>query len=173
MSTRQHPPLWILVGFMAGLAVAHLLPSEPAYSEVGNGNASDKVAMVTCITQSIGGVGKQADAVFLLDFLTGRLYGAALNSQSARFNLFYARSIAADFGLSADVQPKFVMCPGEINLGSRGPSGLPGQGGLYIAELNSGRVNLYAFPYQSGPKASGTGTLDIVDSFVFREQTIR
>jgi hypothetical protein len=162
------------MGVVLGLMLACLMPSEPAYSQstggnYGFGNGSDKFAMVTVQTQNLG-MSLAPDAVFILDFLTGRLYGAALNGQTAKFTQFYGRSVMDDFGLSSNIQPKFLISPGQLNLGSRGQAPYPAQGGLYIAELTSGKVNLYAFPYVTSPNAEGNSNLALVDSFTFREK---
>jgi len=163
-NAEQSRMLWFACGVMGGLLVSYFWPSEPALAEVDR-DSEAKFAMVTMDT----GLGSSG-AVFILDFLTGRLYGAALNPQIAKFNQFYMRNIIPDFGLSPDVKPRFVISSGRLNISSTGGARKqPATDGIFVAELNSGRMIAYAFPFSIDPRAEAPSTLTIVDGFQFRQ----
>ena len=130
---------WLLVGFAAGLAVSSFWPNEPGFAAATD--RSDKFAITTVRVDG------DTEAVFVLDFLTGRLQGAVFNQQSNMFVAYYYRNVARDFKISPDVEARYAIISGLGALQSRGQAQF-GASALYIAELSSGRVNAYAIPYQ-------------------------
>lgn len=165
MSTAgQSRMLWFVCGVMGGLMVSYFWPHEVALADTDR-DSEAKFAIATVDTGPTTG-----DAVFVLDFLTGRLFGASLNPQLAKFNQFYMRNIIGDFKLSPDTKPRFVMTSGKLNISlSGGARRQPATHGLYIAELNSGQMLVYAFPFSLSPRAESNETLSIVDGFQFRQ----
>ncbi len=138
---------WFIGGAIAGLAVALYWPHEPAFAEAVD--SSDKFAMCTVATQ----VGNP-DAIFILDFVTGRLIGYAYNSSRGIFAQAYFRNIAADFNIDAGTDAQYVMVPGAVY--PRPTSGAsPALGGVYVGEMTSGIVWLYGFTFRNtaGPQA--------------------
>ena len=73
---------WLAAGVMFGVVVSMYWPHETAQATTVD--RSSKVALVTCRT-SVGA----SDAIFVLDFVTGRLVGAAYNTQLGSFNQTY------------------------------------------------------------------------------------
>ncbi len=163
---EQSRMVWFLCGAVGGLLISYFWPHEVALANADR-DSEAKFAIVTVNTGPTS-----ADAVFVLDFLTGRLFGASLNPQVAKFNQFYMRNIIGDFNLSPDVKPRFVMTSGRLNISaSGGTRKQPATSGIYIAELNSGRVLVYAFPFSLTPRVEAPETLTVVDGFPFRQQT--
>ncbi|MBV11002.1 hypothetical protein [Rubinisphaera sp.] len=154
---------WFVCGVMGGLMISYFWPSEVAMANTDR-DSDAKFAIVTVPVGLTAG-----DAVFVLDFLTGRLYGASINPQTAKFTQGYMHNVLPDFGLSPDVRPRFVMTSGALNISVQGSRKQPATGGVYIAELNSGRVLAYAFPFSLSPRASNPEPLTIVDGFQFRQ----
>lgn len=155
---------WLAVGIVVGLSISYLWPHEPAYATATDRN--ENFAIVTA-ESGLGG----ADAVFVLDFLTGRLVGAALSSQSGQFTQFYLYNVAGDFQVDPDSKPYYAIVSGRADLPRRGQAN-PAASVLYIAELTSGRVNAYGFPYQIANRrgqAAAPVPLVPVDSFKFRD----
>lgn len=169
-SSSHQKMIWLSVGMLAGITLSYFWPSEPALARYSSDRDSGgKFAIITCPTQNLGG---QPDAVFVLDFLTGRLMGAAISPQTNKFAMYYARNIAGDFPLPPDTTPRFVVSALQLNLSMRGSGGTPAQGGLVIAELNSGQVNVYGFPYSiSARRPTGPQPLIPIDNFSFRDPT--
>jgi hypothetical protein len=127
---------WLITGIGLGVALASYWPHEPAaYAEAAVNE--EKFALVTCTTNA-----GDADAIFVLDYATGRLAGATFNNKINKFSQPMVRNLAADFGLTES--GKFLMIPGLINARTRGGP-QPALSGIYVAELTSGKLALYGF----------------------------
>src|SRR6476469_9469353 len=92
---------WLAAGLALGLAIAWVLPHEPAYA-----NTADRDTQFSMLTIPVGvsaaGISDPMDAVFILDFLTGQLKGAALNRQAGKFASYYFRDLSKDFDVDGD-----------------------------------------------------------------------
>lgn len=154
--------VWLLTGFLAGLAVASFWPSETVHAV-----ATDRADRFAITTVEVGPA--SPEAVFVLDFLTGRLTGGLLNQQSGVFTNFYFRNIAADFAVDQNAKPKYAMMAGQANLTS-GRGITTATGVLYIGELNSGKLAAYRFPYRiSRTPLPEPLPLELFAFFPFRE----
>lgn len=156
---------WLVCGFLAGLCVAYIWPHEQAYAV-----ATDRDQRFAISTVEVG-IGNP-EAIFVLDFLTGRLHGAMLNPQSGVFTNFWFRSIAADFQVAGEgAKAQYAMIPGVGDLNS-GRGVQIARGVLYVAELTTGKVVAYRFPFRvSRTPLPEVGTLDPFAFFPFREAT--
>ena len=153
---------WITLGLALGFGLAYVVPTEPALAQVVESN--DKFALVA--TPTITG---QADAVFVLDYLTGRLVGAAYNSNQGAFTQYYFRNIAGDFNLDGGAEPQFVIMPAFLNPQSRG-GGPAATGGIYIGEMTSGTINVYGMAYGNAARANPKPVqVALLDQFSFRQ----
>ena len=155
---------WLLCGVVIGIAVALYWPSEPAMAEVVD--RSDKFAMCTVQTQA-----GNSDAVFVLDFLTGRLVGGRFLSQTGQFQI-YARNIAGDFNIDAGTPAQYTIAPAFIRVtggGTVGGVGTPASGSIYVGEMNSGKVVLYGFMYRSSGRPGPAIEMAPLGTFPFRE----
>jgi hypothetical protein len=133
--------VWLLTGVIAGLGLAALWPAEPVHAI-----ATDRADRFAVCTVEVGP--GTPDAVFVLDFLTGRLTGAMLNPTSGIFTNFYFRNVAADFIIDPNAKAKYAMIPGAGFLNAGGGI-TTANGVLYIGELSSGKVVAYRFPYRN------------------------
>ncbi len=156
--------VWFTCGVLGGLMISYFWPSEVALADTDRDAGGSKFAVVTVNTGVATG-----DAVFVLDFTTGRLFGAAINSQTGKFTQTYARNIMPDFNLSPDIEPSFVVTSTSLFLSAPGSRKQPSTNGLCVAELKTGRVIVYAFPYATSPRAQPLETLTMVDGFRFRQ----
>lgn len=149
----------VAFGVMLGLAIAFYWPHEPAQAYTAA--SQEKFAMCTVPTQS-----NFADAVFVLDSVTGRLVGTAYSSQSNEFNQTFVRNVAADFGVVEKAQ--YLMVSGFVNL--RGSSnGPPANGAIYVGELTSGKVGMYGFVFINRGGPVPVQELTPIASFSFRD----
>lgn len=157
--------VWMGMGLMAGLCLAYLWPHEMAHAVAAD--RDDRFAMVT-VDVGFG----NAEAIFVLDFLTGRLQGAMLNQQTSVFTNFWARNIAADFQVQADAaaKAKYVFVPGRADLNNKSGS-TTAAGVLYIGELTSGKVGCYRFTFKTSTKPLAIQGLEPFAYFQFREET--
>ncbi len=126
---------WLIAGVVLGVALASYWPHEPvAYAQAAA--EADKFALCT-VNTNVG----DADAIFVLDYTTGRLIGATFNNKVNQFSQPMIRNLAADFGLTES--GTFLMVPGFVN--ARGRGAQPATGGIYVAELTTGKLVLYGF----------------------------
>jgi hypothetical protein len=155
---------WLVCGIVIGLAIALYWPHEPAMAEVVD--RSEKFAMCTSRTQA-----GSSDAVFVLDFVTGRLVGGAYMPQAGGFQA-YARNIAADFNIDAGTPAQYTIAPAfiEVRAGGAGAGGgTPANGAIYVGEMNSGRVILYGFMVRATSRPGPPLELRPLATFPFRE----
>jgi hypothetical protein len=155
--------VWLLVGVLAGLGLASFWPAEPVQALATD--RSDRFAITTVDV----GPG-MPDAVFVLDFLTGRLTGALINSQSGVFTNFYFRNVASDFIVDPNAKAKYAMIPGVGVWNVAAGAAQSATGVLYIGELTSGKIVAYRFPYRNSPEPLGeVFTLQPFAFYSFRE----
>lgn len=162
---RDRRGLWLTIGAIFGAAVASLLPSEPAHAQVVEGGDKFAMAAVPTITST-------ADAVIVLDYLTGRLYGAQYSPNTGKFSAYYLRNLADDFDLGGQGEPQFTLLPAFLNPRTRG-GGPVATGGIYVGELTSGKVCLYGISLQPSrtttPNNMPTIPIQLIDQFEFRQ----
>lgn len=160
--TNDRRTVWLLVGLLGGMGLASFWPNEQVQAIATD--SSDRFAMTT-VDVSPG----QPEAVFVLDYLTGRLTGGLLNAQQGAFTNFYFRNIAADFLVDQNAKPRYTMVTGNGVIPS-GRGATVAQGVLYIAELNSGKVAAYRFPYRISRQPIGEPfPLELFAFFPFRD----
>lgn len=164
---RDQRLAWMTGGVIIGLAIALYWPAEPAYAIAVD--RAERFAMCAVPTQA-----GTSEALFVMDFVTGRLVGAAYNSQSGAFTEFYIKELAADFGVQAGAEVEYIIVPARTEFraiagAGTGRRGSPATGGIYVGELNSGKVILYGFMFQSAPRPGPPQPVIKVASFPFRE----
>lgn len=164
-NSNERRMVWMGLGLIAGLCLAYLWPHEVAQAVACD--RDDRFAMCTC---EVGFA--NAEAIFVLDFLTGRLQGAMLNQQTSTFTNFWARNIAADFQVQADAaaKAKYVFVPGRADLTNKGGA-TTAAGVLYIGELTSGKVGCYRFSFKTSRQVLPVQPLEPFAYFPFREET--
>lgn len=158
--------VWLMTGLVAGVSIASIWPHEPLSAATADRN--DKFALITCP------VSGESEAVFVLDFLTGRLTGAAMGrtrNGGATFIQYYYRNLAEDFKVSAAGEPYYAIASGRAEIPNRGGAQW-GLNALYVAEMTSGKVASFAIPYQTVQTKQDPVPLVPVDYFPFREATV-
>ena len=116
------------------------------------------------------------EAVYTLDFLTGELKAAVLNSHTRSFTVSYQRNIMADLGIEPGKTPKFAMVTGQTHLRT-GASFKLAPTVVYVAELTSGKMGVYAFVYSqnnlSRPEMTATQEFVCLQVIPIRGSAIR
>jgi hypothetical protein len=156
----------MITGLVAGISIATIWPHEPLSAETSDRN--EKFGLITCP------VSGETEAVFVLDYLTGRLTGAVLSrtrNGGSSFLNFYYRNLAEDFKVGASGEPYYAIATGRSEIPNRGGAQWGGYA-LYVAELTSGKVAAYAVPYQTTQAKQVPVPLVPVDYFPFREATV-
>jgi hypothetical protein len=136
---RRRKLNWLCLGagVLLGLGIAALWPQRPLTAACVDRN--EKFAMCTAtVTEGL-------EAVFVLDFLTGRLRGSCLHPQSGtHFVVLFEADVGTDLGVKA-AKPQYAMVPGYAKIRST-PGVQPAGSVLYVAELSTGKVGCYAIP---------------------------
>jgi hypothetical protein len=145
--------VWLVCGILFGLGVAYYWPHEPVRADQADRN--DKFAMISIpASPMVAGLGPAgAEAVFILDFLTGRLQGFYLNPNVPGFTQMFYRDVAADLTLNerSAATPTYAMVGGQGQVVGQGQQF--GASLIYIAELTTGQLVAYAFPFTQTTQA--------------------
>jgi hypothetical protein len=159
--------VWMLTGLVAGLGIAQFWPHEPV--RAATADRDDKFGMTTCPVSFVDGT----EGVFVIDYLTGQLKGGMVNPRMGVFTNFYFRNLAADFNVDPKAEPHYAMVAGARgqNIGQAGRT--LSAGTIYVAELTSGQVVAYTFPYVELRKVAPPVQMTPMDKFQFREPVIR
>jgi hypothetical protein len=163
-SNERHHLAWLFFGVIGGLCLAYCWPHEEL-----SASATDRDAKFAICTVDVGP--GSPDAVFVLDFTTGRLQGGLLNPQAQAFTNFWFANVAQDFKVGKN--GKYTMIPGSGFLNA--PAGAGGGGAaiatgvIYIAEVTSGMVGCYRFSYANAQNPLPPAPLQPVDVFPFRD----
>lgn len=161
-SSRHRVPgwLWLTAGVVLGLGIAALWPNRPLTAATSDRN--DKFGMCTVY------VSENLEAVFVLDFLTGRLTGACLGKQGNGFVQFFAADVGADLQVKSG-KPAYTMTPGLAQIRSR-PGTQPAASVIYVAEMSTGKVGCYAIPFLlPNTKNPVPAKLAPLDVYTFRD----
>lgn len=144
-----------------GLGVAALWPHRPLNAATSDRN--DKFGMCTVI------VAENLEAVFVLDFLTGRLTGACLGKQGQGFVQFFAANVSADLQVPNGGKPAYAMTPGLAQIRAK-PGSQAAASVIYVAEMSTGKVGCYAIPFLlPNVKSREIAKLAPLDVYTFRE----
>jgi len=160
--SNQNRTVWVIVGMIAGLCFANIWPHEPALAD-----STDRSKNFAILTVPVG-VLEAAEGVFILDFLTGRLTGAILNTRNGLFTHKYLRNVAQDFRVK---DPNYAIVSRQAILPNQGRIRMAG-GVIYIAEMTSGKIICYGFPYSSSNKPGPIMPLRVISQMSFREATL-
>ncbi|MCI0493125.1 MAG: hypothetical protein L0Z07_09325 [Planctomycetes bacterium] len=157
----------IVVGLILGLNIQGIWPSVPLHASATHG--LDKFAIAT------GLVDNEVEALYFLDFLTGDLRAAVINPKTGKFNAFFTRNIAADFG-GAGRGTGYLLVTGQADM-PRGRSDYQfAQSIVYVAEATTGQVATYTIPWNSAFQAAGKtqyGEFQPLDVAQFRTAFVR
>ena len=166
----NHAAMMVLGIFVGGLiAVCWLGVGEPQHVFATATHGEGNFAIAT------GPADGDIEAFFFLDFLTGDLRAAVVNRRTAGFAAFFERNIQQDFG-GVSKNPKYLMVTGVANIPrGRGNTQL-GNSLIYIAEASSGKVCVYALPFDTTLNTRGQqqrGSFELVASDTFRTTYVR
>ncbi len=134
-------------GYLTGRVVQN--ESTPAALPVfaASSSESDGVVLAT------GAFGSNVEAMYYLDSQSGRLSAALLSRSAPEFQKTFVRNVKNDLVLAANetgvpvpTTPKFLMTTGETDVRNVGARGSFSNAFVYVAEINSGLVLVYALP---------------------------
>ena len=134
-------------GYLTGRVVQN--ESSPVAHPVlaASSSESDGVVLAT------GAFGSSAEAMYYLDSQSGRLSAALLSRSAPEFQKTFSRNVKNDLVKAANqlqipvpTTPKFLMTTGETDVRNVGARGALSNAFVYVAEINSGLVLVYALP---------------------------
>ena len=162
--------LWVSLGLLLGLATGlavHIGLDSRQSADSGSlleelklkataSHGSDTFAMCT------GASDGDAEAVMMLDYLTGDLTCFVLNPRSLKFNAMFRTNVWKELSPTKGKKASYVMCTGTWNplKGGEG-GGRPADCIVYVADCNTGGFVAYSFPWQAaantniGPPITG------------------
>lgn len=156
-------------GALAVVGWQRLVPSQAVHAVATDG--LDTFAVAT------GPIEEDLEAFYFVDFLTGELKGAALNTQSGQFTTMFApRNLMADLGLPQTLRnPKYSIVTGLARMVNRGSLLRPGISVIYITEETTGATAAYAVPVVPNVRQRGQPPTAFVllDTFRFRNVVVR
>ncbi len=159
--------IWLVGGVLIGLGVAYFWPHEPIRADQSDSN--DKFGIMSVqATLNVAGL-SGTEAVFVLDFLTGRLQGFYLNPQIGRFTQTWYRDVAGDLKLDEKGAAQQIYAFAGAQGQMVGQGGTFGASMVYVAELSSGSLVAYAFPFTQANQVVPPQQLVPVDRAQFRQ----
>lgn len=168
--TKSRPAMLgfgIILGLVVGLNIQGIWPSMPLHASATHG--LDKFAIAT------GLVDDEVEAIYFLDYLTGDMRAAVINPKTGKFNSFFGRNIAADFG-GAGRSMGYLMVTGMADM-PRGRNDFQyAQSVVYVAEATTGQVAAYTIPWNTAFQAAGKtqyGEIQPLDVVPFRTAIVR
>jgi hypothetical protein len=159
--------LGIVIGLVIGLNIQGIWPAIPLHASATHG--LDKFAIAT------GLVDERVEALYFLDFLTGDMRAAVINPKTGKFNSFFTRNIANDFG-GAGRNTGYLMVTGSVDM-PRGTAKFQyAESIVYVADASTGQVAAYTIPWNSTAHNAGTsqfGEFQPLDVQAFRTAFVR
>jgi hypothetical protein len=136
------------VGVIVGLLFGGVWPQTPLHATATD--RTDSFAMASGLVED------NVEAVYFLDFLTGDLNAVVMGRQSGHFTSYFKTNVAADMGIDATKNPRYMLITGTVDL--RRASRLQySQALVYVAEITTGKVTAYAIPWSQALQQGGQG----------------
>ncbi len=139
-----------LCGYLAGMRVnEESATSQQAPTPIFATASSESDGAVIATGSFTSG----AEALYYLDSQSCRLSAAVISRSEPLVQKSYTRNLKNDLAEAAQqlqiptpVSPKFIMTTGEVDVRNVGSLGNLSKSFLYVAEINSGVVFVYALP---------------------------
>jgi len=159
--------IWLIGGVLLGLGIAYYWPHEPVRADQSDRNDKFGMTSVAASTAIAGLPG--TEAIFILDFVTGRLQGFYLAPNVGRFTQSYYRDVANDLKLDEKgaAQPVYAFVGGQGQVVGQG--GTFGAGIVYVAELTTGSLVAYGFPFTAQNQGVPAQQMIPIDKAQFRQ----
>lgn len=159
--------VWLGLGVAIGLVVGGLWPQAPLHAV-----ATDRQENFAICT---GLIDEEVEALYFLDFLTGDLKGAVLNTNTGTFNAFFSHNVLNDLQIDISKEPKYLIVTGMGRMRRTAGRAQPGNGIVYVAELTSGNVAAYAVPWVGTPNTPAPieAPFILMDLVPFRTSAVR
>lgn len=134
-------------GVAIGMAIGLFRPQTTIHAV-----ATDRVDNCAMAT---GPLDDDTEALFYLDFLSGELRATALSPIARKFFASFSANVNNDLGVDIAKHPKYLMVTGNSIFRRGGGQVQPGNSVVYVAELTSGKVAVYAVPWSQAYAGAG------------------
>jgi hypothetical protein len=166
-SRSAYVGMGLVLGLVIGLNLEGFWPSMPLHASATHG--IEKFAIAT------GTVDAGVEALYFLDFLTGDMRAAVINPKTGKFNSFFTRNIASDFG-GAGRNSGYLMVTGAVNMPRGANNYQYAESIVYVAEASTGQVAAYTIPWNTSMQAANKpqhGEFQPLDVQQFRTAFVR
>ena len=132
----------MLVGVVTTLALDQ--PQTPAVELPLFATASDTGETMSMAT---GPIDDEMEGVFFLDFVTGELACAVLNSRTAKIGGIFKTNIIKDLGIEEAKKPAYLMTTGAATFIGRTGNNQPARCVVYVCDQNTGNYGAYSLTW--------------------------
>jgi len=134
----------MMVGMFATLSFQASPASDAAMAELPLfATATDTGESMSMAT---GPVDDEMEGVFFLDFVTGTLSAAVINSRTGKLGGVFKTNVIKDIGVEEAKKPSYLMTTGAANfVGFKRGSQEPANTVVYVCDENTGKFVAYSF----------------------------
>lgn len=136
---RIQRPLWVMIGFVAGLVGAVAYFGQAGRVLAANDRYEDYIICTGAVHISPL---VPMDGVWLLDYRSGKLLGTVIDRGVGKITGWAEADLVSEFGIAPRENVHFVMTTGNVAIG---------QAALYVAETTTGKFGVYTL----GPRTDG------------------
>jgi hypothetical protein len=150
----------LMVGALA--AVAWHEPASPIAELPLFAGASDTGESMSMAT---GPIDDEMEGLFILDFMTGELACAVLNSRTAAMGGVFKTNVIKDLGIEEAKKPAYLMTTGAATFVGRTGNSQPARCVVYVCDQNTGNFGAYSLSWNRTAAQKGvmqTGALVIL-----------
>ncbi len=138
--------LALAAGFWLGHKPTANAPLPPLLAAAAT--ASDTMAVAT------GPIGKDAEGIFFLDFITGDLQCLVYYPRAGGFGAHYFSNVLPQLG-GGGKNSKYLMVTGQAVVNASSGGARPGASLVYVTDTTTGLFAAYAVPWDQTAESSG------------------
>ena len=142
-------------GMLAGVAatLAFHQPQDPLAELPLFASATDTGESMSMAT---GPIDEEMEGVFLLDFVTGELACAVINSRTAKVGGVFKTNVIKELGIEEAKKPAYLMTTGNATFVGRVGNQQPARCIVYVCDQNTGNFGAYSFTWNRTLAQKGT-----------------
>lgn len=104
----------------------------------------------TSMSMATGPIDDEMEGVFFLDFVSGELTCAVINSRTAKPGGFFRTNVIKALGIAEDKKPSYLMTTGAANfVGFKQGQQQPSKTVVYVCDQTTGRFAGYSFMWNT------------------------
>ena len=99
------------------------------------------------MSMATGPIDDEMEGVFFLDFVTGELACAVLNSRTAKLGAIFKTNVIKDLGIEEAKKPAYLMTTGGATFVGRTGNSQPARCVVYVCDQNTGNFAGYSLAW--------------------------